>query len=115
MRVRKRHRRLDTPAAPTIAPPESGPDAVTEVVRLATLARNAIADALALRTSDWLLAGLRRTFATEALVAHQLLSAVWNIALAAALGAAAFGRSGGKRLVEESSTGARELRAAPWA
>ena len=46
-------------------------------------------------------------------VAHQLLSTVWNIALAAVLGAAAFGRSGGKRLVEESFTMARELRAAP--
>jgi hypothetical protein len=45
-------------------------------------------------------------------VAHQLLSTVWNIALVAVLVAAAFGRSGGKRLVEESSTRARELRAA---
>jgi uncharacterized membrane protein YbhN (UPF0104 family) len=46
-------------------------------------------------------------------VGQQLLSTVWNIVLAAALVAAAFGRSGGKRLVEESSTRARELRAAP--
>lgn len=46
-------------------------------------------------------------------VGHQLLSTVWNIALAALLVAVAFGRSGGKRLVEESSTRARELRTAP--
>lgn len=46
-------------------------------------------------------------------VGHQLLTTVWNIALAAVLVAVAFGRSGGKRLVEESSTRARELRAAP--
>lgn len=50
-----------------------------------------------------------------AIVAHQLLSTVWNIALAAVLVAAAFGRSVGKRLVEDSSTRARELRAAPRA
>lgn len=46
-------------------------------------------------------------------VGHQLLSTVWNIALATALVAVAFGRSGGKRLVEESSARARELRAVP--
>jgi uncharacterized membrane protein YbhN (UPF0104 family) len=46
-------------------------------------------------------------------VGHQLLSTVWNIALAAVLVAAAFGRSGGRRLVQESSGRARELRAAP--
>ena len=46
-------------------------------------------------------------------VGHQLLSTIWNIALAAVLVAVAFGRSGGKRLVEESSTRAKELRAAP--
>ena len=46
-------------------------------------------------------------------IGHQLLATVWNIALAAVLVAVAFGRSGGKRLVEESSTRARELRAAP--
>jgi uncharacterized membrane protein YbhN (UPF0104 family) len=46
-------------------------------------------------------------------VGHQLLSTVWNIALAAVLVAVAFGRSGGKRLVEDSSARARELRAAP--
>jgi uncharacterized membrane protein YbhN (UPF0104 family) len=48
-------------------------------------------------------------------VGHQLLSTVWNIALAAVLVAAAFGRSGGKRLVEESSTRAKELRTTPRA
>ncbi|HET8651007.1 MAG TPA: lysylphosphatidylglycerol synthase transmembrane domain-containing protein [Gaiellaceae bacterium] len=46
-------------------------------------------------------------------VGHQLLSTIWNIALAAVLVAVAFGRSGGKRLVEESATRAKELRAAP--
>lgn len=46
-------------------------------------------------------------------VGHQLLSTVWNIALASVLVGVAFGRSGGKRLVEESSTRARELRAVP--
>jgi uncharacterized membrane protein YbhN (UPF0104 family) len=46
-------------------------------------------------------------------VGHQLLATVWNIALATVFVAFAFGRSGGKRLVEESSTKARELRAAP--
>jgi uncharacterized membrane protein YbhN (UPF0104 family) len=46
-------------------------------------------------------------------VGHQLLSTVWNIALAALLVAVAFGRSGGRRLVEESSTRARALRTAP--
>ena len=46
-------------------------------------------------------------------VAHQRLSMAWNIALAAVLGAAAFGRVGGMRLVEESSTRAGVLRAAP--
>jgi hypothetical protein len=39
------------------------------------------------------------------------LTTVWNIVLAAVLVAAAFGRSGGKRLVEESSARAMELRA----
>jgi hypothetical protein len=43
-------------------------------------------------------------------VGHQLLSTVWNIALAAVLVAVAFGRSGGKQLVGESSARARELR-----
>jgi hypothetical protein len=46
-------------------------------------------------------------------VGHQLLSTVWNVALAAVLAAFAFGRSGGKRLAEESSTRAREVRVAP--
>lgn len=46
-------------------------------------------------------------------VGHQLLSTVWNIALAAVLVAAAFGRSGEKRLAEDSSTRAGVLRAAP--
>jgi hypothetical protein len=39
------------------------------------------------------------------------LTTVWNIALAAVLVVVAFGRSGGKRLVEESSARARELHA----
>jgi uncharacterized membrane protein YbhN (UPF0104 family) len=44
-------------------------------------------------------------------IGQQLLTTVWNIILAAVLVAAAFGRSGGKRLVEESSAQARELQA----
>lgn len=46
-------------------------------------------------------------------VGHQLLATAWNIVLAATLVAVAFGRSGGKRLVAESSTRAKELRTAP--
>jgi uncharacterized membrane protein YbhN (UPF0104 family) len=42
-------------------------------------------------------------------IGQQLLTTVWNIVLAAVLAANAFGRSGGKRLVEESSARAREL------
>ena len=38
-------------------------------------------------------------------IGQQLFTTVWNIALAAVLVAAAFGRSGGKRLVKESSPG----------
>jgi uncharacterized membrane protein YbhN (UPF0104 family) len=53
------------------------------------------------------------TTASAYSVGHQLLSTIWNIALAAVLVAVAFGRSGGKRLVEESSTRAKELRAEP--
>jgi uncharacterized membrane protein YbhN (UPF0104 family) len=53
------------------------------------------------------------TTASAYSVGHQLLSTVWNIVLAAVLVAAAFGRSGGKRLVEESSNRAKELRTAP--
>jgi uncharacterized membrane protein YbhN (UPF0104 family) len=44
-------------------------------------------------------------------IGQQLLTTVWNFVLAAALVTAAFGRSGGKRLVEESSAQARELQA----
>jgi uncharacterized membrane protein YbhN (UPF0104 family) len=44
-------------------------------------------------------------------IGQQLLTTVWNIVVAAVLVAAAFGRSGGKRLVEESSAQARELQA----
>jgi uncharacterized membrane protein YbhN (UPF0104 family) len=44
-------------------------------------------------------------------IGQQLLTTVWNVILAAVLVAAAFGRSGGKRLVEESSAQARELHA----
>jgi uncharacterized membrane protein YbhN (UPF0104 family) len=42
-------------------------------------------------------------------IGQQLLTTVWNIVLAAVLVAAAFGRSGGRQLVEESSARAREL------
>jgi uncharacterized membrane protein YbhN (UPF0104 family) len=42
-------------------------------------------------------------------IGQQLLTTVWNIVLAAILVAAAFGRSGGKQLVAESSARAREL------
>lgn len=42
-------------------------------------------------------------------IGQQLLTTIWNVVLAAVLGAVAFGRSGGKRLVEESSVRAREL------
>ena len=44
-------------------------------------------------------------------IGQQLLTTVWNIVLAAVLVVVAFGRSGGKRLVEESSARARELHA----
>jgi uncharacterized membrane protein YbhN (UPF0104 family) len=44
-------------------------------------------------------------------IGHQLLTTVWNIVLAAVLVAAAFGRSGGKVLVEQSAARARELQA----
>ena len=46
-------------------------------------------------------------------IGQQLLTTVWNVVLAVVLVAAAFGRSGGKRLVEESSARARELQAEP--
>jgi hypothetical protein len=46
-------------------------------------------------------------------ITQQLLTTVWNIVLAAILVAVAFGRSGGKQLVEESSARARELHAEP--
>ena len=48
-------------------------------------------------------------------IGQQLLTTVWNVVLAAVLVAAAFGRSGGKQLVEESSARARELQAEPRA
>jgi len=48
-------------------------------------------------------------------IGQQLLTTVWNIVLAAVLVAAAFGRSGGKRLLEESSAQARGLKAEPRA
>jgi uncharacterized membrane protein YbhN (UPF0104 family) len=48
-------------------------------------------------------------------IGQQLLTTVWNIVLAVVLVAVAFGRTGGKRLVEESSTRARELQADPRA
>jgi uncharacterized membrane protein YbhN (UPF0104 family) len=44
-------------------------------------------------------------------IGQQLLTTVWNVVLAAVLVAFAFGRSGGKQLIEESSTQARELQA----
>jgi uncharacterized membrane protein YbhN (UPF0104 family) len=53
--------------------------------------------------------------ATAYSVGQQLLTTVWNIVLAAVLVAVAFGRSGGKRLVEESTARAHELRAEPRA
>jgi uncharacterized membrane protein YbhN (UPF0104 family) len=43
-------------------------------------------------------------------IGQQLLTTVWNIVLAAVLVALAFGRSGGKQLVEESTARARELK-----
>jgi uncharacterized membrane protein YbhN (UPF0104 family) len=43
-------------------------------------------------------------------IANQVLTTVWNWVLAAVLVAVAFGRSGGRRLVEESSARARELK-----
>lgn len=43
-------------------------------------------------------------------IGQQLVTTVWNIVLAAILVALAFGRSGGKQLVQESSARARELR-----
>jgi hypothetical protein len=46
-------------------------------------------------------------------IGQQLLTTVWNIVLAAVLVAVAFGRSGGKELVEESTARARELQAEP--
>jgi uncharacterized membrane protein YbhN (UPF0104 family) len=46
-------------------------------------------------------------------IGQQLLTTVWNIVLAAVCVAAAFGRSGGKRLVEESSAQARGMQADP--
>jgi uncharacterized membrane protein YbhN (UPF0104 family) len=44
-------------------------------------------------------------------IGQQLLTTVWNILVAAVLVAVAFGPSGGKRLVEESSARALELKA----
>jgi uncharacterized membrane protein YbhN (UPF0104 family) len=51
------------------------------------------------------------TTASAYSIGSQLVTTVWSIVLAAVLVAAAFGRSGGKRLVEESSAKARELAA----
>ncbi len=48
-------------------------------------------------------------------IGQQLLTTAWNVVLAVVLVAIAFGRSGGKRLVEESSARARELSAEPRA
>lgn len=55
------------------------------------------------------------TTASAYSIGQQLLTTVWNVVLAAVLVAAAFGRSGGKRLVEESTARARELQAEPRA
>jgi uncharacterized membrane protein YbhN (UPF0104 family) len=44
-------------------------------------------------------------------IGQQLLTTAWNIILAVVLVAVVFGRSGGKRLVEESSARARDLQA----
>jgi uncharacterized membrane protein YbhN (UPF0104 family) len=46
-------------------------------------------------------------------IGQQLLTTVWSIVLAAVLVIVAFGRSGGKRRVEESSARARKLQAEP--
>jgi uncharacterized membrane protein YbhN (UPF0104 family) len=46
-------------------------------------------------------------------IGQQLLTTVWNIVLAAVLVAVAFGRSGGKQLVKESTARAREMEAEP--
>ena len=46
-------------------------------------------------------------------IGQQLLTTVWNFVLAAVLVGVAFGRSGGRRLVAESSARARELHAEP--
>jgi uncharacterized membrane protein YbhN (UPF0104 family) len=46
-------------------------------------------------------------------IGQQLLTTVWNFILAAVLVGVAFGRSGGRRLVAESSARARELHAEP--
>jgi uncharacterized membrane protein YbhN (UPF0104 family) len=46
-------------------------------------------------------------------IGQQLLTTVWNIVLAAVLVALAFGGSGGKRIVAESTARARELQAEP--
>jgi hypothetical protein len=51
------------------------------------------------------------TTASAYSIGSQLVTTVWSIVLAAILVAAAFGRSGGKRLVERSSARARELKA----
>jgi uncharacterized membrane protein YbhN (UPF0104 family) len=44
-------------------------------------------------------------------IGQQLLTTVWNVVLAAVLVAVAFGRSGGRQLVEESASRAHELQA----
>jgi uncharacterized membrane protein YbhN (UPF0104 family) len=44
-------------------------------------------------------------------IGQQLLTTVWNVVLAVVLVAVAFGRTGGRRLVEESTSQAREMQA----
>lgn len=56
-------------------------------------------------------ASLHHATASAYSIGNQLLTIVWNFVLAAVLVAAAFGRSGGKRLVQQSSARARELKA----
>jgi hypothetical protein len=58
--------------------------------------------------------GLRPT-ASAYSIRQRLLTTVWNIGVAAVFVAVAFGRWGGKRLVEESTARAREPQAEPRA
>ena len=63
--------------------------------------------ALALQTLQTIFAAA----AWHGILRYAYPETVWNIVLAAAVVAVAFGRTGGRRLVEESSAGARSLHA----